>query len=199
MNTADVIARRLYAAGCRFAFGIPGGEVLTLIDALERVGIRFVLTKHENAAGFMAEGGWHANGAPGILVATVGPGVANAFNVIANASQDRVPLIVISGAVDAPDAVRYNHQVFDQSAVLAHICKASFVAADGAVDAMIDKALAIATYGRPGPCHIDLPIPAPPCANLPRPRRPRRGPAWTAPVPCSPQRCARLSWPVSTR
>ncbi|MCH8952949.1 MAG: thiamine pyrophosphate-binding protein [Proteobacteria bacterium] len=158
MNAADVIARRLHAAGCRFAFGIPGGEVLTLIDALERAGIRFVLTRHENAAGFMAEGGWHATGAPGILVATVGPGVANAFNVVANAEQDRVPLIVISGAVDAAEAMRYTHQVFDHSAAFAQICKASFVAPDGAIDAMIDKALAIALAGRPGPVHIDLPI-----------------------------------------
>ena len=63
MNAADIIARRLHAAGCRTAFGIPGGEVLTMIDALERAGIRFVLTKHENAAGFMAEGTWHATGA----------------------------------------------------------------------------------------------------------------------------------------
>ena len=47
-------------------------------DALQRAGIRFVLTKHENAAGFMAEGVWNATGAPGVLVATVGPGVANA-------------------------------------------------------------------------------------------------------------------------
>lgn len=158
MNAADVIARRLHAAGCRFAFGIPGGEVLTLIDALERAGIHFVLTKHENAAGFMAEGGWHATGAPGILVATVGPGIANAFNVVANAEQDRVPLIVISGAVDAAEAMRYTHQVFDHSAAFARICKASFVAPDGAIDVMIDKALAIATTGRPGPVHIDLPI-----------------------------------------
>jgi acetolactate synthase-1/2/3 large subunit len=158
VNAADVIARRLYAAGCRFAFGIPGGEVLTMIDALERAGIHFVLTKHENAAGFMAEGGWHATGAPGILVATVGPGIANAFNVVANAEQDRVPLIVISGAVDAAEAMRYTHQVFDHSAAFACICKASFVAPDGAIDTMIDKALAIATSGRPGPVHIDLPI-----------------------------------------
>ncbi len=158
MNAADVIARRLYTAGCRFAFGIPGGEVLTLIDALERAGIRFVLTKHENAAGFMAEGGWHATGAPGILVATVGPGVANAFNVVANAEQDRVPLIVLSGAVDAAEAMRYTHQVFDHSAAFAHRCKASFIAPDGAINAMIDKALAIAMSGRPGPVHIDLPI-----------------------------------------
>jgi hypothetical protein len=89
---ADVIAKKLAAAGCRFAFGIPGGEVLAIVDALARAGIRFVLTRHENPAGFMAEGVWHAAGAPGILVATIGPGVANAVNTIANAGQDRVPL-----------------------------------------------------------------------------------------------------------
>lgn len=162
MNAADVIARRLHAAGCRTAFGIPGGEVLTLIDALERAGIRFVLAKHENAAGFMAEGTWHATGAPGILVATVGPGIANAFNVVANAAQDRVPLIVISGMIDPAEAMRYTHQVFDQSAVMRQVCKAAFVAPDGAVGAMIDKAVSIAIAdgagGRPGPVHIDLPI-----------------------------------------
>lgn len=158
MNAADVIATRLYAAGVRSAFGIPGGEVLTLIDALERAGIRFVLTKHENAAGFMAEGTWNATGAPAVLVATVGPGIANAFNVVANAEQDRVPLIVISGCVDAGDALSYNHQVFDHSAVFREVCKGSFTAADGAVDVMIDKAVGIALSGRPGPVHIDLPI-----------------------------------------
>ena len=91
-------------------------------------------------------------------IATVGPGVANAFNVVANAEQDRVPLIVLSGAVDGSEAMRYTHQVFDHSAAFAHICKASFRAPDGAIDAMIDKALAIALAGRPGPVHIDLPI-----------------------------------------
>jgi len=157
-NSADVIARALHAAGVRHAFGIPGGEVLTLIDALERAGIRFHLTKHENAAGFMAEGAWHATGAPGVLVATVGPGVANAFNVVANAEQDRVPLIVFSGMVDPAEAMTYTHQVFDHGAVFARVCKASFVAPAGAVDVTVAKALRIAQAGRPGPVHIDLPI-----------------------------------------
>ncbi|MEO0865825.1 MAG: thiamine pyrophosphate-binding protein, partial [Pseudomonadota bacterium] len=76
-RAADVLATRLYDAGCRLAFGMPGGEVLTLVDALERAGIRFLLCKHENAAAFMAEGAWHRTGAPGILVATVGPGALN--------------------------------------------------------------------------------------------------------------------------
>ena len=69
-----IIGDALAAAGATHAFGIPGGEVLALMEGLDGAGIRFVLTKHENAAGFMAEGVWHATGAPGILVATIGPG-----------------------------------------------------------------------------------------------------------------------------
>lgn len=158
MNASDVIAQRLAAAGVRYAFGVPGGEVLTLIEALRAAGIRFVLTKHENAAGFMAEAVWRATGAPAVLVATVGPGVANAFNAIANAGQERVPMIVLSGMVDPAEALTYTHQVFDHGAALRAVCKASFVAPEGAVDVVIDKALAIACDDRPGPVHIDLPI-----------------------------------------
>ena len=158
LRTADIVARRLHQAGVRAAFGVPGGEVLTLIDGLEKAGISFLLSKHENAAGFMAEGAHHMTGAPGVLVATVGPGAANAVNVTANALQDRVPLIVMTGCVDPADAVTYNHQVFDHRAVFSPICKASFTVPDGNVGAMIDKAIAIATEGRPGPVHLDIPI-----------------------------------------
>ncbi|MDP6346566.1 MAG: thiamine pyrophosphate-binding protein, partial [Alphaproteobacteria bacterium] len=111
-NAADCIARRLYQAGCRHAFGIPGGEVLAVIDGLARAGIEFVVCRHENAGGFMAEGSHHASGAPGVLVATVGPGAANLVNVVANAYQDRVPLIVITGCLDAADTATYTHQIF---------------------------------------------------------------------------------------
>jgi acetolactate synthase I/II/III large subunit len=155
---AEIIAHHLHDAGCRTAFGIPGGEVLALVDALTQSGIQFVLTKHENSAGFMAEGAWHATGAPGILVATLGPGVANAVNVVANAHQDKVPLIFLTGRVDAAEAETYTHQVFDHQALLRPIVKASFCAAPGAVGAMIEKALLIATEGQPGPVHIDVPI-----------------------------------------
>ena len=158
MRSADVLARRLYAAGCRHAFGMPGGEVLTLVDALERAGIRFVLAKHENAAGFMAEGVWHRTGAPGIMVGTVGPGILNGVNVVANALQDQVPLIVLSGCVDAAEAERYTHQVVDQAGALKPLVKASFVLEAHAADLQADKAVGIATEGRMGPVHIDVPI-----------------------------------------
>ena len=158
IRAADALAQRLYAAGCRHAFGMPGGEVLTLVDALEAAGITFILAKHENAAAFMAEGVYHQTGAPGILVATVGPGALNGVNAVANAHQDRVPLIVLAGAVDADEAQTYTHQVLDQQAVFRPITKASFALVQGAAHVIADKAVAIATEGRPGPVHIDVPI-----------------------------------------
>ncbi|WP_299415409.1 thiamine pyrophosphate-binding protein [uncultured Sulfitobacter sp.] len=160
IRAADAIARRLYDAGCRHAFGMPGGEVLTIVDALEAAGITFVLCKHENAAGFMAEAAWHQTGAPGVMVATIGPGVLNGVNSIANALQDRVPLIVLSGCVDAAEAQTYTHQVLDQQAVLQPITKASFRLAPDVAHVMADKAVSIALEGRPGPVHIDVPISA---------------------------------------
>ncbi|WP_269584146.1 thiamine pyrophosphate-binding protein [Roseibium sp. Sym1] len=155
---ADIIAGKLHSAGCRHAFGIPGGEVLALMQALDQAGLNFVLVKHENAGGFMAEGGWHADGAPGVLLATLGPGAANAINVVANAWQDRVPLIFLTGCVDQAEAESYTHQVFDHQQLLRPIVKASFSARLGALDVMMEKALAIALDGQPGPVHIDVPI-----------------------------------------
>lgn len=158
MRAADVVAKRLYDAGCRWAFGMPGGEVLTLVDALEDAGITFVLARHENAAGFMAEGTYHRTGAPGILVATVGPGALNGINSVENARQDRVPLIVLTGCVDPETAAVYTHQVLDQPQVFRPITKASFTLNAEAAHVIADKAVAIATEGRPGPVHIDVPI-----------------------------------------
>lgn len=158
LRAADVLARRLYAAGCRHAFGMPGGEVLTLIDALMSAGITFHLAKHENAAGFMAEGVHHVDSAPAILVATVGPGAVNGVNVVANAEQDRVPLLVLTGSVDAHDAETYTHQVLDHRKVFEPITKATFTLTAQAAEVVADKALSIATEGRRGPVHIDVPI-----------------------------------------
>ncbi|SDC37892.1 thiamine pyrophosphate-binding protein [Ruegeria marina] len=157
-RAADLVARRLHEAGCRHAFGMPGGEVLTLVDALEKAGIAFHLAKHENAAGFMAEGVHHRDGAPAVLVATLGPGAMNGVNVVANALQDRVPMIVLTGCVDEDEALTYTHQVLDHAQVFRPITKGSFrLTADGA-DIVADKAVSLATQPRPGPVHIDVPI-----------------------------------------
>ena len=157
-NSAEIIGKRLYQEGCRRAFGIPGGEVLDLMEGLKNSGIEFFLTKHENSAGFMAEGGYHADGAPAILLATLGPGVANAVNVVTNALQDRVPMIFLTGCVDASDELTYTHQVFNHGELLKSVTKASITVVDGMVDVVIDKAVSIAMDGQPGPVHVDVPI-----------------------------------------
>ncbi|MBJ6371057.1 thiamine pyrophosphate-binding protein [Sedimentitalea arenosa] len=172
LRAADVLAKRLYEAGCRHAFGMPGGEVLTLVDALEAAGIRFTLVKHENAAGFIAEGVHHQDGAPAILVATIGPGAMNGVNVVANAHQDRVPMIVLTGCVDADEALTYTHQVLDHAAVFTPITKASFRLTATGADTIADKAINCATDPRPGPVHVDVPISvADAVVPLSRPRR----------------------------
>ena len=157
-RSVDYLARRLHEAGCRYAFGMPGGEVLTLIDALEQAGIEFVLCKHENAAGFMAEGVHHRTLAPGVLVTTLGPGLANAVNVVANAQQDRVPLIVLSGCVDDDEALTYTHQIFDHAALLAPITKATFKLTANSADIIADRAVTTSLEDQPGPVFIDIPI-----------------------------------------
>jgi len=183
LRSADVLARRLYDAGIRHAFGMPGGEVLTLVDALGQAGIDFVLVRHENAGGFMAEGVHHATGAPGLLVATVGPGALNAVNVVENAREDRVPLIVVTGCIDAATAQRYTHQLADQRAVFASVAKASFTMVSDAAEVIADKAIAVATSGQPGPVHIDLPISVADAPATPRPDLRRRPSMPVAPAP----------------
>ena len=92
-------------------------------------------------------------GALPVLVATLGPGVTNAVNVVANAMQDRVPLIFLTGCVDPVEAETYTHQ-----AMLRPVVKGSFRLAHGAVGAGMAKAIALALSGQPGPVHVDVPI-----------------------------------------
>jgi acetolactate synthase I/II/III large subunit len=155
---ADIIGEQLAKAGATHAFGIPGGEVLAMMQGIDAAGLQFVLVKHENSGGFFAEGLWHMTGALPVLIATLGPGVANAVNVVANAMQDRVPLIFLTGCVDTDIARSYTHQVFDHQAVLRPIVKGSFRLEKGSIAATMQRALALAIAGQPGPVHIDVPI-----------------------------------------
>ena len=158
VTSADMLARTLAANGCKRAYGIPGGEVLAIIDAFDRAGIEFILIKHENSGGFMAEGAWHADGHPPVLVATVGPGVANAVNVVANAMQDRVPLIFVTGCVDTAEAESYTHQVFDHRKMLDEITKATFTGTTATCGLIAQKAVSIALEPQMGPVHLDIPV-----------------------------------------
>ncbi len=180
-TVSQLLGQRLFEAGCRHAFGIPGGEVLAVMQGIDEAGVQFTLVKHENSGGFMAEGVYHRTAAPGVLIATLGPGVANAINVVANALQDRVPMLFITGCVDEAEAATYTHQVFDHAVLMRPVTKASIRLASGAVEAQIDKALAIAMDDPPGPVHIDVPI-----SLATREEPPARGARRVRPAPSAP-------------
>ncbi|WP_221938463.1 thiamine pyrophosphate-binding protein [Mycobacterium sp. KBS0706] len=177
---ADTIAATLHDHGIRHAFGMPGGEVVTLIDGLEAAGIRFHLARHETAAAIMAAGASVTTATPGLLVATVGPGLANAVNGIADAAQEHVPLVVISGIVDRPTRARYTHQVIDHAAMLRPLVKASFEVEPESAGQTVARALAIALAEPMGPVHLDL---SPAVAAMPDPApRPVAPPAVLRPA-----------------
>src|SRR5438067_5023317 len=123
---ADVVVRRLRDHGVRHVFGYPGGQLTPLYDALYRDGgIRHVLARHEQAAGFMADGFARATGRPGVCLAVCGPGVFNAITPLATAFTDSVPVLLVSGQV--PRAGRglrsgYYHEN-EQLAVCAGVTK----------------------------------------------------------------------------
>lgn len=157
MNTATIIARALKDAGVRYAFGIPGGEVLELLEALRRTGIEFVLTKQELGAGFMADASYQLTGKPGVLVATLGPGITNTATAVAQALLDRSALVVVTGEIATHLKAVYTHQIIDQESLLRPIVKWSTQIARGGAYEQVRKGLAIACAPMPGPVHFNLP------------------------------------------
>jgi acetolactate synthase-1/2/3 large subunit len=155
-RVADIVARTLHAHGVRHAFGMPGGEVVTLIDGLQAAGIAFHLARHETAAAIMAAGASTLTRNPELLVTTVGPGLANAVNGIADAAQERVPLIVISGVVDRATRARYTHQVIDHAQLLRPLVKASFEIEAESAASTVARAVSLALKEPMGPVHLDL-------------------------------------------
>ncbi len=178
-TVADYLARRIHEAGARHAFGIPGGEVLAVMDAFDRAGIRFHLVKHETAGGFMADAVAQLTGTPGVLVGTLGPGVSNLVTAVANAYLDRTPMVVVTACVDSETAASYTHQIFDQSALLAPITKSSLTLAQRGAEALVDHAITLTSTGVPGPVHLNVPtcVAGAPAAasSVPLPHRDRPG------------------------
>jgi acetolactate synthase-1/2/3 large subunit len=156
MRVADVVAQTIANYGARQAFGMPGGEVVTLIAALNEAGVAFLLTRQESGAAIMAAGYATATNTPGVLVTTLGPGLASAVNGIADASQEHVPLIILAGIVDRAVRGRYTHQIIDQRAILRGLVKGCFeIEAEGA-GAVTARALELALAHPKGPVLIEL-------------------------------------------
>ena len=143
---AEEIAAGVREAGIGRAFGIPGGEVLTLIEALERSGTEFVLCNHESSAGMMASAYGQLSGAPGLVLTTLGPGAANLLLPLANAQLDREALVAICGDLSPELPPSHTHQRMDLLGVFGPTTK--YVAALRPESGAGDLRAAFAAAGR---------------------------------------------------
>jgi len=158
-NGAQIITHLLERQGIRIIPGIPGGANLPLYDALSQSSsIRHVLARHEQGAGFIAQGMARVSGLPAVCLATSGPGATNLLTAIADARLDSVPLICITGQVPLPMIGTDAFQEVDTYGLSVPITKHNFLVRSAAelLD-VIPRAFRIAASGRPGPVLIDVP------------------------------------------
>jgi 5-guanidino-2-oxopentanoate decarboxylase len=152
----------LEAHGVDTVFGIPGVHTLDFYKGLSNSRIRHIGVRHEQGAGFMADGYARASGKPGVCVLITGPGVVNAGTAIGQAFSDSVPMLVLSSVNGSEDLGKGRgrlHEITDQQAVMAPLTAFSrtILKPDELTQAMAD-AYAVFETGRPRPVHIEIPI-----------------------------------------
>ncbi len=159
MNVAQLLVRCLENEGVRYVFGIPGEETLDLNAALEDSDkIQFVLTRHEQAAAFMADVYGRLSSFPGVCLATLGPGATNLLTGVADAQLDRAPLVAITGQAGLERVHLESHQYIDVVQMFAPVTKWSTrVSVPESVPEVVRKAFRIARIEKPGATHIELP------------------------------------------
>ncbi len=158
MTGSQIITALLEKAGITTVAGIPGGSILPLYDELCRSSITHVLVRHEQAAGFIAQGMARTSGKPAVCLATSGPGAMNLLTAIADARCDSVPIVAITGQVNTSLIGTDAFQEADTFGLSFPITKHS-VMVKSAKELLkaIPEAFAIAQNGRPGPVLIDVP------------------------------------------
>ncbi|MCG7233434.1 acetolactate synthase large subunit [Corynebacterium sp. ACRQM] len=159
MSGAHAIVRTLEDLGTDLVFGIPGGAVLPLYDALHgSTKLRHVLTRHEQGAGHAAEGYAQASGKVGVCIATSGPGATNLVTALADANLDSVPIVAITGQVGSNLLGTDAFQEADIRGVTMPITKHNYIVTDPAeIPSAISAAFHLASTGRPGPVLVDIP------------------------------------------
>jgi acetolactate synthase I/II/III large subunit len=169
MNNADLIVETLQRAGVKWAFGVPSGPVLPLIEALRSSEVQYVLTASETSAGFMAQAVGAMTGVAGVAISTLGPGATNLATGVGAAWLDRSPMIAITCNVDSTMLERRVQMRIDHHKLFEPLTKASYALRPGEVLETLTGALRLATEEPPGPVHLDLPedVALAPAVNTP--------------------------------
>lgn len=157
MKVSDIVAKILKNEGISYVFGYPGGEITSFLDSLRKEGIRFILTKHESTAAFMAAAAGEITGKPGICLSTLGPGATNLITGVAHAYLDRAPVIAITGNMATDFYEVSTHQHLDLVRLFEPVSKWSATVEASSVERILSKAFAIAMSIKQGPVHLTFP------------------------------------------
>jgi acetolactate synthase-1/2/3 large subunit len=158
-NAAELLVRCLENEGVEYVFGLPGEEIVDVLDALSRsTQIQLVVTRHEQGAAFMADVYGRVSTYPGVCLATLGPGATNLITGIADATLDRAPLVAITGQAGLERVHKESHQYIDVVQMLQPITKWNArVQLPESLPEMVRKAFRLARLEKPGATHLELP------------------------------------------
>ncbi|MCL1833517.1 MAG: biosynthetic-type acetolactate synthase large subunit, partial [Leptospirales bacterium] len=158
VSGAEIIIKSLEMHGIKTVAGIPGGAALPLYNALKASSIKHILARHEQGAGFIAQGMARSTGDVAVCIATSGPGATNLITAIADAKLDSVPIIAITAQVALPLIGTDAFQEVDMYGLTLSITKHSFlVKSTEELPEIMNRAFSIAVSGRCGPVVIDVP------------------------------------------
>jgi acetolactate synthase-1/2/3 large subunit len=158
MKASELIARCLESEGVRYVFGVPGEEILDIVDSLADSRIRFVPTRHEQGAAFMADAYGRLTGRAGVCLSTLGPGATNLATGVADANLDHAPLVAITGQGARDRIHKESHQYLDIVEHFRPLTKWNTrVEMPAVIPEVIRKAFKVAEAEKPGACHIEVP------------------------------------------
>ena len=158
MKAADLIVQCLENEQVRYVFGLPGEEILDILDSFLDSPITFIPTRHEQGAAFMADAYGRLTGRAGVCLATLGPGATNLATGVADANLDRAPLVAITGQAGRDRVHKESHQRVDIVEHFRPLTKWNTrVETAGVIPEVIRKAFKLAESEKPGACHIEVP------------------------------------------
>jgi len=158
ISGSEILLESLRRQNVEVIFGLPGGAVLPLYDALYAAGIRHLLVRHEQAAAFAADGFARVKGKPGVCLATSGPGATNLITALTSAMMDSIPVVALTGQVPYTLIGKDAFQEADTIGISMPCTKRSFLVKKASeIPGVIAQAFKSAVSGRPGPVLVDLP------------------------------------------
>ena len=158
MKASDLFVKALEAEGVEYVFGIPGEENLDLLNSLKGSGIRLILTRHEQAAGFMAATYGRLTGNVGVCMATLGPGATNLVTAAGYAQLGAMPMLMITGQKPIKSSKQGQFQILDVVGMMRPLTKYTRQIKSGSsVPSLVREAFRLAREERPGAAHLEFP------------------------------------------